>query len=105
MFFVCFSLYGFKRKGKRTDKSRTIKKKRERALNKNKDKLAVLCCVESQKFVFKANQSVKVQCQIDHEIMYKPVCAIVQPTESWYIPSFVEIAPAVVQFNNKKHQQ
>ena len=36
--------------------------------------------------------------------MHKPVCAIVQPTESLSIPSFVEITPAVVQFNNKKQQ-
>jgi len=64
--------------------------------------LAVLRCAESQRFVLKANQSVTVQCHTDHDdLMYKPVCAIVQ---SWSIPSFVEITPAVVQFNNKKQQ-
>jgi len=36
--------------------------------------------------------------------MYKPVCVIVQSTESSSIPSCVEITPAVVQLNNKKHQ-
>ena len=48
---------------------------------KNKDKLAILKCAESSKFILKANQSVNVLCYTDQEINYKYVCALVEPTE------------------------
>jgi len=54
---------------------------RERELKKNKDKLAILKCAESSKFILKANQSVNVLCYTDQEINYKYVCALVEPTE------------------------
>ena len=75
---------------------------RERELSKNRNILAFIKSAENRKITIPANSEVVVNGYLDKKVLYGPVCAIVQPTPSSFIPDDLDISPTLVTYDCEK---
>lgn len=68
---------------------------RQKELNRNKYRLAVIRSIENSNITIPANSTVTIQGVITKELDYHPTCAMLVQTETSVIP---DIAPAVVHY-------
>jgi len=72
---------------------------RERELQRNGGKLGLVRSGEDKCVYIPANSQVVLRGQIVKKINFPKVCALLQPTENTSIPSDLDIAPSIVDYN------
>ncbi|XP_056017057.1 uncharacterized protein LOC130053684 [Ostrea edulis] len=75
---------------------------RERELSKNRNILAFIKSAENRKITIPANSEVVINGYLDKKVLYEPVCAIIQPTSSSFIPDDLDISPTLVTYDCQK---
>ena len=75
---------------------------RKKELCKNRNILAFIKSVENRKITIPANSEVVINGYLDKKVLYEPVCAIVQPTTSSFIPDDLDISPTLVSYDSQK---
>ena len=75
---------------------------RDRELNKNKNVIGIIRCAESERIILRPNQVVTIKGQTDKESNYPSTTAILQESKDSGIPDFIDVTPAVIQFENGK---
>lgn len=74
---------------------------REKTLQKNCNRLAIVRCAEQQRVLIKPNSTVSVKGCLTKETEYQPTCAIIEPTKKSVIPEDLDIAPSLITYNYK----
>ena len=75
---------------------------REKTLQKNNNRLAVVRCATQQRILIKPNTSVSIHGYLNQETEYHPTCAIMESTPKSVIPDDLDIAPTVINYNFKQ---
>lgn len=76
---------------------------REKGLQRNKNRLAIVRSAALQKIILKPNETLEVKGYTDKEIDYPSTSAILQETPLSTISSNIDINPAVVQYCYRKN--
>jgi len=71
---------------------------RERHLTKNGGKLGLVKSAEARNIIIPANSTSVIKGRLCRGIVYPQVCALLQPTMNSVIPSDLDIAPTIVQY-------
>ena len=78
---------------------------RDRELKKNKNTIAIIRSAEQAKVTLKPNQTLTIKGKTDKEINYPNTTAIIQESSESGLPGFVDITPAVIQFEYGKKKE
>jgi hypothetical protein len=71
-------------------------------ISKNRNILAFIKSAENGKFTIPANSEIVINGYLDKKVLYEPVCAIVQPTSSSFIPDYLDMSPTLVSYDSQK---
>jgi hypothetical protein len=74
----------------------------EKELSRNRNILAFIKSAKNRKITLTANSEVMINGYLDKKVMCEPVCGIVQPTTSSFIPDNLNISPTLVSYGNQK---
>ena len=78
---------------------------REKELIRNKNRVAIVRCAEASKIVLGPNESKDIHGYTDREIDHQPTSAILQESEESSLPSYIDIAPSVINYDNTKNAE
>ena len=78
---------------------------RERELKKNKNRLSVIKSAETGKVTIGLNQSITLSGYLDISLPYNTTCAIIQEANDSSLPDYVDVTPAIMQYNYKEHKE
>ena len=78
---------------------------RERGLNKNKDRLAIVRSAMNEKIIIRPNDAVTIKGYTDKEMEYHPTAAIIHETEESNLPKYIDITPAIIHYENGKQKE
>jgi len=77
---------------------------REKMLKKNKNRLAVVRSAENRTVLIKPNSSLSIKGYTNHEIEYRPVCAILEHTKDSILFPDIDITPILVNYQYKGNE-
>ena len=80
-------------------------KVREKALSRNKNRVAIVRSAEAGRIVLGPDESKNNCGYTDREIDHQATCAILQESHEPSLPSSVDITPAVIQYEYKKNKE
>jgi len=78
---------------------------RDKMLQRNNNRLAVIKCASKKKITINPNQSVDVIGYADKELEFPTTSAIIQECEDSQIPPFIDVAPAVIQYRYRNNRE
>ena len=78
---------------------------REKELIRNKNRVAIVRCAEASKIVLGPNESMDIHGYTDREVDHQPTNVILQESEESSLPSYIDIAPSVINYDNTKNAE
>jgi len=78
---------------------------RQKELKKNGNRIAVVRCAATEKISLKPNQSLDLIGFTDQEVHHPKTTAIIQESTASHLPSFVDVTPAVIQYDYKNNNE
>lgn len=73
---------------------------RENELKKHHNRLVTLRSADIKNIIIGPNQSINIRCRIYNELNYQPTRAIVTEASNANLPSYIDMTPAVVHYDN-----
>ena len=79
---------------------------REKELIRKKNRVAIIVtCAEASKIVLGQNERKDIHGYTDREMNHQPTSAILQESEDSSLPSYIDIAPSVINDDNTKNAE
>ena len=78
---------------------------REKELRRNKDRLAIIRSAQNYNIILGPNETINVKGYTYKEIDHATTCAMLQETEESNIPTYIDITPTVIQYDNRKNTE
>ena len=78
---------------------------REKELRRNKDRLAIVRSAHNSNIILGPNETINIKGYTDKEIDHQHTNAMLQETEESNIPSYIDVTPTVIQYNNRKNTE
>lgn len=78
---------------------------REKELNRNRNILGIVKSAETHSIIIPPNKEVTITGFIDRQIIYQPVCAVLQKTSGSVIPDDLAISPSLVSYKYKDNYE
>ena len=78
---------------------------RTKELKKNKDRLAVVRSAHKSNIILGPNETINVVGYTDKEVNHEQTCAMIHETEESNLPSYIDITPTMIIYNNKRNSE
>jgi len=71
---------------------------RDKELKRNHNRIAIIRSSISERILLKPNETIQVKGFIDREMNYPTTTAIIQESEEASLPEYIDVSPAVIQY-------
>ena len=71
---------------------------RDKELKRNHNRIAIIRSSISERILLKPNETIQVKGFIDREMNYPTTTAIIQESEEAGLPEYIDVSPAVIQY-------
>jgi len=78
---------------------------RDKELKRNHNRIAIIRSSISERILLKPNETIQVKGFIDREMNYPTTTAIIQESEEAGLPEYIDVSPAVIQYQFGKNHE